>query len=388
MTAHDVVIVGGGPAGLSAARRLAVSGVRDVVVLEREGEAGGIPRHCGHSGFGIGQFLALPMTWPAYARRLVEATHGIEIRTRTTVTAIEPSGRIHVTHPDSGPAIVTGRCVLLATGVRETPRSARLVSGTRPWGVTTTGALQQFVYLKHAKPFARVVVVGTELVSFSALLTARHAGIAVAAMLEEGERITARRPGDWIARHVFGVPVLTRTRLVAIRGLDKVEGVEIERAGRRETLACDGVVFTGRFQPETAILRGSHIALDSGTGGPAIDGTGNDLNNVIVGNNAANELTKIDAANLLYDDNGNLQQDAVHAYAYDEENRLIRVTRNYDAAIVDVMLPQLDGISLVTTYRSTFAEQVNKGGIDALIKALAEMNAGKSAPQPAGTKKQ
>jgi len=268
---HDVVIVGGGPAGLSAARRLAVSGIRDVVVLERESEAGGIPRHCGHTGFGIGQFLALPMTGPTYARRLVEATHGIEIRTRATVTAIQPGGRVHVTDPETGPTIVTGRCVLLATGIRETPRSARLVSGARPWGVTTTGALQQFVYLKHAKPFSRIVVVGTELVSFSALLTARHAGITVAAMLEEGERITARRPGDWIARRVFGVPVLTRTKLVAIRGLDRVEGVELERAGHRETIACDGVVFTGRFQPETAILRGSSITLDPGTGGPAID---------------------------------------------------------------------------------------------------------------------
>lgn len=271
MTVHDVVIVGGGPAGLSAARRLAVSGVRDVVVLEREGEAGGIPRHCGHTGFGLGQFLALPMSGPAYARRLVDATHGIDIRTRTTVTGIEPGGRIHVTHPDRGPTVVTGRCVMLATGVRETPRSARLVSGTRPWGVTTTGALQQFVYLQHTKPFARAVVVGTELVSFSALLTARHGGIEIAAMLEEGERITARRPGDWIARHILGVPVLTRARLVAIRGRDKVEAVEIERAGRRETIACDGVVFTGRFQPETAIIRDSHIALDPGTGGPVVD---------------------------------------------------------------------------------------------------------------------
>jgi hypothetical protein len=135
----------------------------------------------------------------------------------------------------------------------------------------TTGALQQFVYLKHARPFTRAVIVGTELVSFSALLTARHGGIAIAAMLEEDERITARRPGDWIARRLFGVPVLTRTKLVAIRGVDKVEAVEIERNGKRETIACDGVIFTGRFQPETAGVRSSHIALDPGTGGPAVD---------------------------------------------------------------------------------------------------------------------
>jgi len=270
VSTHDVVIVGGGPAGLSAARRLAVSGVRDVVVLEREAEAGGIPRHCGHTGFGIGQFLALPMSGPDYARRLV-AYAGVPIRTRTTVTAVEPGGRVHVTDPENGPDVVIGRCVLLATGIRETPRSTRLVSGTRPWGVMTTGALQQFAYLTNTMPFARAVIVGTELVSFSALLTARHAGIEIVAMLEEGERITARKPGDWIARRVFGVPVLTRTKLTAIRGADRVESVEVERQGRRETIACDGVIFTGRFQPETAILRSSHIALDTGTGGPAID---------------------------------------------------------------------------------------------------------------------
>ena len=270
MTTHDVVIIGGGPAGLSAARRLVISGIRDVVVLERETEAGGIPRHCGHTGFGLGQFLALPMTGPEYARRCVAAA-GAPIRTRTTVTAIEPGGRVHVTHPETGPDVIIGRCVLLATGIRETPRSVRLVSGTRPWGVMTTGALQQFVYLRNTKPVTCAVVVGTELVSFSALLTARHAGIQVAAMIEEGERIVARRPGDWIARHLLGVPVLTGTKLVAIRGRERVEAIEIERQGGRETLACDGVVFTGGFQPETAILRSAHLTLDPSTGGPAID---------------------------------------------------------------------------------------------------------------------
>src|SRR5262245_17783655 len=268
---HDVVIVGGGPAGLSAARRLLGMGVGDVVVMEREAEAGGIPRHCGHTGFGIGQYLGLPMRGPDYARRLADSAAGADIRVDTTVTAIEPGGRIRTVHPAEGARIVEGRCVLLATGIRETPRSARLVTGSRPLGVTTTGALQQMVYLKGIRPFTRAVILGSELVSFSVLLTARHAGIKIAAMIEEREHITARRPGDWIARALFGVPVLTGTKLIAIRGGAKVEAVEIERDGRHETIACDGVIFTGRFMPETALLKSGHIALDPGSGGPAID---------------------------------------------------------------------------------------------------------------------
>jgi len=267
---HDVVILGAGPAGLAAAVRLAELGIKDLVVLEREGEPGGVPRHCGHVAFGLREFHR-PLSGPAYARRLAGAAAGIDIRTRTTVTAIEPDGRVYVVHPESGPAIISGRAVLLAFGVRETPRSTRLISGDRPAGITTTGALQQFVYLSRIRPFKRAVVVGSELVAFSALLTLRHGGIEAVAMIEEGARITARQPSDWFARLALGVPVLTSTKLVAIRGLERVEAVEIERDGRCQTIACDGVVFTGRFRPETAILARSHLVLDAGTGGPSID---------------------------------------------------------------------------------------------------------------------
>ncbi len=270
MSRHDVVILGGGPAGLSAARRLADLGIRNVVVVEREAELGGMPRHCGHLAFGLREFHRL-LSGPAYARRLAETVRGLDIRTRTTVAAIAPGGEVRVMHPDNGVGTIAGRAVLLAFGVRETPRSTRLVSGDRPWGVTTAGALQQFVYLSRIRPFRRAVVVGSELVAFSALLTLRHGGIAAAAMIEAGPRITARRPGDWIARLLLGVPVLTQAKLLAIHGKDKVEAVEIERSGARQTIACDGVVFTGEFRPETAVLAQSHLALDPGTRGPAID---------------------------------------------------------------------------------------------------------------------
>ena len=266
---HDVVIVGAGPTGLAAARRLVERGIDDVVILEREDEGGGIPRHCGHPGFGLREFGRL-MRGPGYARRAVAGRGGADLRTGVSVIALGRGGELRVAGP-RGPGRVAGRRVLVATGVRETPRPARLVSGVRPWGVLTTGALQQFVYLSKCRPFSRAVIVGSELVSFSAILTMRGGGIVPAAMIEENRRITARRPADAVARWAFGVPVLTGTRLVSIEGGETVEGVVVETDGARREIPCDGVVFTGRFRPEAALLRGSHLALDPGSGGPVVD---------------------------------------------------------------------------------------------------------------------
>jgi NADPH-dependent 2,4-dienoyl-CoA reductase/sulfur reductase-like enzyme len=115
------------------------------------------------------------------------------------------------------------------------------------------------------------VIIGSELVAFSALLTARHAGVRPVAMVEPGLRILARRPGDLVARYIFGVPVRTGTRLVEIKGIDRVEAVVLECNGRREVLDCDGVIFTGRFIPEAFLARTGGLVVDPGTGGPVID---------------------------------------------------------------------------------------------------------------------
>ena len=266
---RSVVIIGAGPAGLTAARILRDNGIRDVLVVERAAEAGGLPRHCGHPGFGLFDFRRV-WTGPAYAQRLIEEAHGVEIMANATVTRIKPKGRIEIA-AKARLETIEARAVLIATGIRETPRSARLVSGARPWGVTTTGAFQDMVYVGAMRPFSRPVIVGTELVSFSAILTARHAGIHVLAMIEEGDRIVARRPLDFASRSLLGVPILTRTRLLRINGLDRVESVEIERDGARSTLACDGVIFTGKFSPEAALVEASPLAIDERTGGPSID---------------------------------------------------------------------------------------------------------------------
>ncbi len=264
----DVIVIGAGPAGLSAARALIAGGLARVLVLERNPQAGGLPRFCDHRGWGVTDFHRV-WTGPAYARALVAHATSATIWTNASVVAIEPDGRIRASLPD-GVRSLQGRAILLATGIRETPRGPRLVGGTRPWGVTTTGAFQEMA-ISGMRPFRRPVVVGTELVAFSALLTARHAGIRPVAMIEARDRITARRPGRLVARLGFGVPVLTSTTLDAVEGDERVEAVCITRHGRQQRLACDGVIFTGCFVPDAWLGRSGAFAIDPCTGGPVID---------------------------------------------------------------------------------------------------------------------
>ncbi len=270
----DVVIIGGGPAGLAAATELRACGVARVVVLEREANAGGIPRHCGHYPYGLREFRRL-LRGPDYAARLVASAMaaGVEIHTGITVTALHPGPRLSVTGGPmrpGGPGAITARAVLLATGVREASRAQRLIGGTKPGGVLSTGALQGLVYLDGLRPFRRPVVLGSELVAFSALMTCRHLGIAPVAMIEPGSQPIARWPSAVFPR-LLGIPLLLDTTILAIEGRDLVTGIVIRHDGRERRIAADGVIVSGDFRPEAALLAGSHLKTDRLTGGPSVD---------------------------------------------------------------------------------------------------------------------
>ena len=271
---YDVAIVGAGPAGLSAAVELKKQGVARVVVLERFEQAGGIPRHCGHPPFGMREFRRV-LSGPAYARRLVATAEaaGVEIRTRCTATAIRPGGVLELATTE-GAETLTARRILVATGNRERTRAQRLAPGMRPVGVMNTAALQSFVYLEGKTPFARPVIVGSELVSLSALLTCRRHGIRPVTMVETRTRPQTRRINMMLCK-LLGVPVLTGAELLSIEGKARVEALVLrDRAGQERRLACDGIVFSGRFTPEVTLARSSGLALDSRTLGPEIDASG------------------------------------------------------------------------------------------------------------------
>jgi thioredoxin reductase len=270
---EPVVVVGAGPAGLAAAIELRRGGVDRVLVLEREASAGGIPRHADHPRFGARDLRTL-VSGPAYARRYADlaASAGAEIRTEATVTGWTAEGAVEVTSP-SGRDTIEAAAVILATGCRERPRSARLVAGSRPAGVMTTSELQQLVHLQHRRVGTRAVVVGAEHVSFSAVATLAEGGAETVAVVTEQPRhqsLAAFRTG---AELRYRAPLRTRTRLAAIHGRERVEAVDIEHVdgGATERLACDTVVFTADWIPEHELAVLGGIELDPGTRGPRVD---------------------------------------------------------------------------------------------------------------------
>lgn len=274
MTAGNasVVIVGAGPAGLAAAHALIERGVRDIVVIDRDDAPGGLPRFCHHPGFGW-EYTHRLETGPRFVNRLLGALDASAVRVvvRTTALAIHPGLEIEVVGAELGLARWRARAIVLATGIRERPRSARLVPGRRPErGVMTTGQLQQLVARGIPVGGARAVVVGTEHVAFSVLMTARRAGLTATAMIEPEDRVMSFAAAGWLARSL-GVPIHLDSAIEDIEGDSRVAAVVLRGPGGVWRIPCDTIVFSGDFVPDAPLATASGIALDPGTQGPVVD---------------------------------------------------------------------------------------------------------------------
>lgn len=269
----DVLIIGAGPAGLTAAATLAPRLTGHVLVLDREAAAGGIPRHSDHPGYGI-RDLKRFLSGPAYARRLVTTARnaGAEIQTQTMVTGWAGERTVEATSPH-GRQHIHAKAIVLATGARERPRPARLIPGDRPAGVYTTGQLQNLVHLHHRTPGTRAVIVGAELVSWSAAMTLREAHCQPILMTSAHPAPEAYAAFTIPGRLALKIPVATRTRITRIIGQGRVSAVEIENLDThaRRTIDCDTVIFTGDWIPDNELARAANLQIDPNTRGPLID---------------------------------------------------------------------------------------------------------------------
>jgi NADPH-dependent 2,4-dienoyl-CoA reductase/sulfur reductase-like enzyme len=307
-TAYEVLIVGAGPAGLTAAIELKKRGIKNILVVDREPEAGGMPRFCNHIGFGIVDLWRL-YTGPRYAtyyRELAEK-HGVEVRTSTTIVGWEGGSASHPTrlenaHPfgathhlsftsPGGLGEIEAKAVLLATGIRERPRAARMVPGTRPQGVYTTGSLQRFVHQEGLPVGKRAVIVGAELVSLSALLTLMHARVKCVGMITEEAAHQVEFPYVMMKWGMMDIlrfaPLITNARVTNILGHKRVEGIELTRANKQtEIVECDSVVFTGNWISENEMARLGGLEINPVTKAPNIDaGFRSSVNGVFVAGN-------------------------------------------------------------------------------------------------------
>jgi thioredoxin reductase len=268
-----VAVVGGGPAGLTAAAALAGRVDGEVRVIEREADVGGIPRHSHHPGFGV-RDLHRFLSGPAYARRLSERAQGAGavLHTAAMVTGWAGERGLEVTSP-SGRVVVQADAVVLATGARERSRAARLIPGDRPDGVWTTGQLQNLVHLHQLPIGRRAVVVGAELVSWSAVMTLRQAGCLVVLMTSEHQVPPSPTLVHVAGRLALGVPVARRTRVSRIVGAGRVRAVEVEQldTGRRRIVNCDTVILTGDWVADAELARAAGLDLDPSTRAPRVD---------------------------------------------------------------------------------------------------------------------
>lgn len=276
----SLVIVGGGPAGMSAAVAAHKAGVKDILILEREAHLGGILRQCIHNGFGLHKF-GEELTGPEYAARYIEQVKalGIPYKVGTMVTKITPDKEITAINSTDGIMHIKADAIILAMGCRERPKGALNIAGSRPSGIYTAGTAQKYVNIKGYMPGREVVILGSGDIG---LIMARR-------MTLEGASVKAvcelMPYSGGLARNIeqclndFGIPLLLSHTVVRIHGKDRVTGVTIakvdeQRRPIKETeqyIACDTLLLSCGLLPENELTKGAGIQMDRITGGAVTD---------------------------------------------------------------------------------------------------------------------
>lgn len=276
---HDIVVVGGGPAGMAAAVAAYDSGVKDVVILDREAALGGILRQCIHNGFGLHK-LGQELTGPEYAAVYAEmvAKRDIKVYTETTVLKVSPERVVTATNKEGILKIEAG-AVILAMGCRERSRGALKIPGTRPAGVYSAGTAQKLINCKGYLVGKKAVILGSGDIG---LIMARRMSLQGAKV----EAVCELMPySGGLTRNIvqcledYDIPLYLSTTVTEIHGRKRVEGVTIAQVDEnrrpieetKRFIECDTLLLSCGLIPENELTREAGISIDRITSGAVVD---------------------------------------------------------------------------------------------------------------------
>lgn len=277
---REVIILGGGPAGLAAAIAAKKAGAHDVLILERDERLGGILNQCIHNGFGLHTFHE-ELTGPEYAWRFIEEAEKwkIDVKLNTMVLSLSPQKEIMAMNKEDGVFVIQAKAVVLAMGCRERPRGALLIPGTRPAGIYSAGTAQRLVNMEGFLPGREVVILGSGDIG---LIMARRMTLEGAKVKVVAELLPY---SGGLKRNIvqclkdYNIPLKLSHTVVEIHGKERLCGVTLAQVdekkkpilGTEEYISCDTLLLSVGLIPENELAQETGILMETATQGPQVD---------------------------------------------------------------------------------------------------------------------